>query len=359
MERVSAEAARAGAKLVLVGDAQQLQAIEAGAAFRLLAERHGSAELGEVLRQQSEWMREATRAMARGEMREALGDYARAGVVVGADNRDVARAALLDRWDAERRIDPAASRIILTHLNAEVKMLNDAARERLAAQGALGESVTAKTERGERQFAADDRILFLRNERSLGVKNGSLGTVEKATADRLNVRLDSGRRIVVDLKSYRHVDHGYAVTIHKAQGVTVDHSHILATPGLDSHASYVALSRHRFGTSLHYGRDDFADEAKLARALGRERPKDMALDYRGNGSTSSPKGAGHGQPVESYKPQAPQPVPTLAEKLRAMVVARVNSPRPNAESVRQAMTQAADAKVDSGAKKDLDRGAGR
>lgn len=121
--------------------------------------------------------------------------------------------------------------------------------------------VAIRTERGLRQFADNDRILFLRNERDLGVKNGTLGTVEKAAPDRLAVRLDDGRRITVDLKSYAHVDHGYAATVHKTQGMTVDRTHILATPGLDAHASYVALSRHRQGTALHYGRDDFADEA--------------------------------------------------------------------------------------------------
>ncbi len=130
MERVAAEAARAGAKLVLVGDVQQLQAIEAGAAFRLLAERHGAAEIGEVRRQQAEWMRAATRAMARGDVGSALADYARVGAVQSAEGRDTARSALIDRWDAERRSAPAGSRIILTHENKEVKMLNDAARER-------------------------------------------------------------------------------------------------------------------------------------------------------------------------------------------------------------------------------------
>lgn len=61
--------------------------------------------------------------------------------------------------------------------------------------------------------------------------------------------------------------------------MTVDRTHVLATPGLDAHATYVALSRHRTGTALHYGRDDFADEQALRRTLARERPKDMALDY--------------------------------------------------------------------------------
>ncbi len=75
------------------------------------------------------------------------------------------------------------------------------------------------------------------------------------------------------------VDHGYAATFHKAQGVTVDREHVLATPGMDRHAAYVALSRHRDGVDLHYGRDDFADLDQLARTLSRERAKDMASDY--------------------------------------------------------------------------------
>lgn len=361
MERLSAEVARAGAKLVLVGDVQQLQAIEAGAAFRLLAERHGAVEIGEVRRQQQTWMRDATRAMATGEMAVALRSYSDAGLVHTAETREAAREALIDRWDAERRSDPAASRIILTHLKTEVQMLNDSARERLGAQGALGARVTVQTERGPREFAAEDRILFLRNERSMGVKNGSLGTVERASPERLAVRLDNGGRVEVDLKLYAHVDHGYAATIHKSQGMTVDRSHVLATPGLDAHGAYVALSRHREGTALHYGRDDFTDETKLARTLGRERPKDMALDYEGErrakgGSNDRTGRASVRARAEQQATAAPQ---TLAEKLRAMVAARVNAPKASPESVRQAMSQAADAKVEPGPKKGLERGAGR
>ena len=82
-----------------------------------------------------------------------------------------------------------------------------------------------------------------------------------------------------DLKDYAHVDHGYAATIHKSQGVTVDRAHVLATPGMDRHSAYVGLSRHRDGVQLHYGRDDFADQRQLVRTLSRERSKDMASDY--------------------------------------------------------------------------------
>jgi hypothetical protein len=111
------------------------------------------------------------------------------------------------------------------------------------------------------------------------VKNGSLGKVERVSPDHMAVRLDDGRQVAFDLKDYAHVDHGYAATIHKSQGVTVDRAHVLATPGMDRHSAYVALSRHRDGVQLHYGRDDFADTGKLVRTLGRERAKDMASDY--------------------------------------------------------------------------------
>lgn len=61
--------------------------------------------------------------------------------------------------------------------------------------------------------------------------------------------------------------------------MTVDRTHVLVTPGMDAHGSYVALSRHRDGMDLHYGRDDFASQDRLARTLSRERAKDMATDY--------------------------------------------------------------------------------
>jgi hypothetical protein len=93
------------------------------------------------------------------------------------------------------------------------------------------------------------------------------------------VRLDDGRGVAFDTKDYAHVDHGYAATFHKSQGVTVTSAHVLATPGMDRHSAYVGMSRHRDDVQLHYGRDDFADQRQLVRALSRDRGKDMVGDY--------------------------------------------------------------------------------
>jgi Ti-type conjugative transfer relaxase TraA len=279
MERVLSHAADAGAKVVLVGDPQQLQAIEAGAAFRAIHERHGGVEISEVRRQHDGWQQDATRHLATGRTGQAIHDYGERGMVHSAVTREAAREELIEHWDSDRQASPGETRIILTHTNDEVRELNEAARGRMRVAGGLGDDVSIKAERGERQFASGDRIMFLRNERELGVKNGTLGMVEQVTPQRMAVRTDDGRAVTFDTKDYAHVDHGYAATIHKAQGMTVDRTHVLATPGMDSHGAYVALSRHRDSVALHYGRDDFADQSKLVRTLSRERGKDMANDY--------------------------------------------------------------------------------
>ncbi|GLH78115.1 MULTISPECIES: Ti-type conjugative transfer relaxase TraA [unclassified Bradyrhizobium] len=279
LERVLSHAAQAGAKVVLVGDPQQLQAIEAGAAFRSIHERHGGAEIGEVRRQREDWQRDATRDLATGKVGHALGAYRSRGMVHEAQTREQARGDLIERWDHDRQASPDWSRIILTHTNDEVRIVNEAARRRMRAAGDLGDEVRVTVERGARSFASGDRVMFLQNERGLGVKNGTLGTIELVSIQSMTVQTDDGRAVRFDLKDYNRIDHGYAATIHKAQGMTVDRVHVLATPGMDAHSSYVALSRHRDGVDLHYGRDDFADADRLVRALSRDRAKDMASDY--------------------------------------------------------------------------------
>jgi hypothetical protein len=279
LERVLSHAADAGAKVVLVGDPQQLQSIEAGAAFRSLHERHGGIEITQVRRQHEDWQRDATRDLATGQTGHAISAYDEHGMVHAAATRQDARGELINAWNHDRRANPDASRMILTHTNAEVRELNAAARERMRASGDLGEDVRVTVTRGERDFAPGDRVMFLRNERGLAVKNGTLGTIEEVTPQSMTVRTDEGRSVAFDTKDYADIDHGYAATIHKAQGMTVDRTHVLATPGMDAHGSYVALSRHRDGVDLHYGHDDFADRDNLVRTLSRDRSKDMASNY--------------------------------------------------------------------------------
>lgn len=156
--------------------------------------------------------------------------------------------------------------------------------------GELKRGQIIETERGPKDFAAGDRLYFLRNERSPGVKNGSLGTIQKVRDGVLEVDA-TGDRVVVDTKFYRDLDYGYAATVYKAQGATVDRTYVLATSHYDRHATYVALSRHRHSAEVFYAAEDLQspwarrelrpDEARqrFLDVLSRARPKELAHDY--------------------------------------------------------------------------------
>ena len=282
MERVLSHAAEIGAKVVLVGDPEQLQTIEAGAAFRALFDRHGATEISEVRRQHHAWQREATKELATERTAAALTRYEQAGMVHAHTTRGEAKAALVAGWDAARRAEPENSQVILAYTRADVRDLNELARAKMRAAGELGADRTLTTERGERAFAPGDRVMFLANERSLGVKNGTLGTLERLEGSSLTVRLDgaNGRAVSFDLKDYAHVDHGYAATIHKAQGVTIDRAHVLASSHLDRHAAYVGLTRHGRAWSSALGAGGPARPRRPRPRAVTRAAKDTALDYQ-------------------------------------------------------------------------------
>ncbi|MGO8396213.1 BID domain-containing protein, partial [Rhizobium ruizarguesonis] len=143
-----------------------------------------------------------------------------------------------------------------------------------------------QTNNGKRSFARGDRIVFLENDRDLAVKNGMLGEVIAVAPDAIQVRLDGKaqtqdgqRQVTVPVNRYQAFDHGYATTIHKTQGATVDRSFVLASTTMDRHLTYVAMTRHREGVQLYAGLDAFKTERALTEALSRSGVKETTLDY--------------------------------------------------------------------------------
>jgi len=139
-----------------------------------------------------------------------------------------------------------------------VRELNLQARAILKERGELGQDVKVEVtrelaaddgsisiERGERYFAQGERVMFLKNDRELGVKNGSLGIVSEVSGSAMRVVLDGSeqREVSFRLGEYAALDYGYAATVHKAQGATVEQTFMLATPGMDRHLAYVGMTR--------------------------------------------------------------------------------------------------------------------
>lgn len=273
-------ATKAGAKLVLVGDPEQLQPIEAGAAFRAIADRIGYAELETIYRQRDQWMRDASLDLARGNVRKAVDAYTAHGRMIGLRLKDEAVECLIADWD--RDYDPTKTTLILAHLRRDVRMLNEMARAKLVERGVVADGFAFKTEDGTRMFASGDQIIFLKNEGSLGVKNGMLAKVIEAAPGRIIAVVGDGehhRQVTIEQRFYNNLDHGYATTIHKSQGATVDRVKVLASLSLDRHLTYVAMTRHREDLAVYYGSRSFAKSGGLIPILSRRNAKETSLDY--------------------------------------------------------------------------------
>lgn len=276
LARFVGEAEARGAKIVLVGDHEQLQAIGAGAPFRAITEEIGHAELSEIRRQRVDWQREASVDFATHRTAEGLAAYRDHGNISFAETGEDARGQIVRDYLADRDERPDGTRVAMAHRRADVRAINDAIRIELQDRGELAQgnvpavgsdagALTFQTNDGKREFAPGDRIVFLENNRDLGVKNGMLGTVEHVEAGRIVAQLDGrgGDSVSIPMGEYQAIDHGYATTIHKNQGATVDRSYVMASGTMDRHLTYVAMTRHRDGVQLYAAQDEFTNAGRL------------------------------------------------------------------------------------------------
>lgn len=276
MERLLTEVGRVGAKLVLVGDHRQLQAIDAGAPFKAIADRLGCAELTGITRQRESWTRDAVVEFSEGKAASALSRFAARGLLSVSPDREEAMSKLVSDW---AKVD-TSSALIFAGTNLDVLGLNRLCQEKRLDKGELGEDSLRV---GNYAFHVGDRVMFTRNERALLVKNGMTGVVTEVNGARsyLRVAIDGGLSILVDTQRFDDLALGYAVTTHKGQGQTVENAFVLTGgPMTDRELSYVQASRARGETRIYTDLLSGGDNLeRLARQMSRSNAKDLAHDY--------------------------------------------------------------------------------
>jgi hypothetical protein len=258
LARLASHAERAEAKLVLVGDPEQLGEIEAGGLFRAVAERTEPICLDEVVRHRHELEREAARRIREGEGAEALSLYESAERVTVARDAGARREAMARDW--HRAYAEGSDAMMIAKRNADVAKLNAIAREALRQEGRLG---AQEIEVGEARFAAGDQVVTRVNDQAAGIYNRERWQVAEVDAERGSVVLrgvDRPRTVEVGpdylarTNPYNDapaLQHAYAVTTYSAQGSTVDRAYVMADPSMDKQEFYVAASRSRGETRLY------------------------------------------------------------------------------------------------------------
>jgi conjugative relaxase-like TrwC/TraI family protein len=258
LARLVSHAERAEAKLVLVGDPEQLGEIEAGGLFRALAERTDPIHLDEVIRHRHELDREAAKRIREGEGREALSLYQSSERVTVAPNAEERREAMVRDW--HESFERGEDAVMVAKQNAEVRKLNEIAREVRRQAGQLG---AQEIEVGEASFAAGDLVITRVNDRAAEIFNRERWRVAEVDAAEQRMTLegvDQAKRVEVGAdyltQANRHSDapaleHAYAVTTYSAQGTSVDRAFVAADPSMDKQELYVAASRTREETFIY------------------------------------------------------------------------------------------------------------
>jgi conjugative relaxase-like TrwC/TraI family protein len=298
LARVIDHAEAEGAKLVLIGDPEQLGPIEAGGLFAAIAERTEPVHLHEVIRHNHELDREAAKLIREGEGREALSLYRSEERVTVAGNAEERRVAMVEDW--WRSYSQGEDALMVAKRNVEVERLNATARELVRSEGRLGD---VEIEVGGAVFAAGDQVITRVNDRAGGIYNRERWEVAQVDAERGRVVLegiDQARRVEVG-RDYLDrttlggeapaLQHAYAVTAYCAQGATVDRAYVMVDPSMDKQESYVATSRTREQTYLYMTpeieveRNEFAPAAAerdpiahVGEAFERDRAQSAAHD---------------------------------------------------------------------------------
>ncbi len=281
------ETEKAGAKLLLVGDESQVPPVAAGNPFKTLKQELGWAELTENRRQRQGWQKDASREIRAGKIAEGLQKYLDAGMITIVRDRNEAIKetveGFLDRFNAE---DPTKT-LLTAYKRADVAELNARVREEIGdfLTGPRVETTVRDRDgnsEGKREFQAGDRLYFKKNDKKMGVMNGETGTLTKidVTSDGkdcvFTVKMDKGSEVRFDPRDYAQIDYGYAITIHKSQGETVDFSSNLVT-GMGLNALYVQLTRHRDGTRIVLTEDQLD---RMVQNQGIElAPTDKMIDF--------------------------------------------------------------------------------
>lgn len=262
LDRITSHAAEQGAKVLLVGDYSQLQAVEAAGAFGLLAAgRHDTPELFTIHRFTNEWEKRASLGLRLGHT-EVIDTYQDAGRITGGDTKDMTARAY-ESWRTDR--EAGAASILVTDAAESMTALNLRARTELILAGIVNPIRGEVTLDRGATAAVGDVVITRKNRRDLRsgstwVQNGNRWIITRVRRDgSVTIRpahKDRGGSIVLPANYVaEHLDLGYAVTAYRAQGITVDTAHVLVDPSMTRENLYVALTRGRDGNYAYVAVD--------------------------------------------------------------------------------------------------------
>jgi len=273
LSKVAKAAQESGAKVVLLGDARQLQSIGAGGMFEHISSEIGSSELTEIWRQNSKEDIQSVHQFADGKSGEALKYYKDNDRLHINDKTLDTMKEMVTSWVSDER--DIKDKLMMAGRRVDVSEINRIARESIS--DSLGKSTTITTSEGQLDIANGDRILLKKNDATIGVKNGEVGTIDRAINDALTgqtyiqMTLDDGRQVKFNTDNYNDLRYGYCVTSHASQGDTKQAAYVYLSRFLNREMSYVMMSRHKEDSHIFASNEEFITASGMENQTTEER----------------------------------------------------------------------------------------
>ncbi|HAU1275987.1 TPA: Ti-type conjugative transfer relaxase TraA [Legionella pneumophila] len=274
------EAHKAGSKVVLIGDPDQLKPIQKGEIFRGIAARTGYIELENIKRQQDLGDRQASLDLAKGDIDKAIQHYQDKGAITISNSKLQALERVVADWKKDLETTNMADSLMLSYTRKAVNHLNDLAREALISENKIGEeNIVYQGLERSLKISTGERLLFRENNKVLGVRNGDTATVKEINTQQMKVQLDSGEFLTIP-KEYKALDYAYALTVHKSQGMTAKKVRVLIDSKYwDRNLSFVAMTRHKEQLNIYADKENHPTEQALKQTLSRRSTKDNVIDW--------------------------------------------------------------------------------
>lgn len=286
MDKLLSAVAKAGSKVVFIGDVEQLQPIAAGPALKILTSVLEPTRIEKIVRQREIWAREAAQAFAKGNAAAGLKMYADRDLIRDCAGAKATIETAVNEYRLSQQAAPNATHLVIAKSNKTVRAMNAVLRRHMREDGLLtGPDYTlAAGDASGRGFnlslAVGDKIRFGIRQDAIGngVINGTVGLVQEiveeadghlgiiATIEGMKTKFST--RQLADKTGRPRLGHNLAVTAYSSQGLTAESAIVVLDASYDRHNAYVAMSRARGATKIVYD-GNLADTQSAA-----ERPFD-------------------------------------------------------------------------------------
>jgi len=294
IDRIQAHVDRVGGKLILQGDEKQIPPVVAGNPFVSMKQSVGSVEITAIQRQKT--LADLQTAYLMYSNIDRIGasfmrKLQEQGQISSHETRKEAITKLAHDYVANPRLE--SEKLVVGGTNAEVRLLNEAIRSEKVLAGQLGAEEARFTGKAggkwhDLALSTGDRVRFSAREKDLGVVNGLYGVVEglekgrEEGSWRLAVRTQSdsamldGKLVQFDTADFHSLNYGYAGTVHKSQGQSIEDVYQLANPNMtDRNMQLVAFTRMKEKFRMYGSQDDLE---QMGARISEVRPKLNAMD---------------------------------------------------------------------------------